>query len=39
MADMAGKAEDIAEEEVWQTLRALNDAWTKGDPADPEENT
>ncbi len=34
MADMAGKAEDKAEEEVWQTLRALNDAWTKGDPAD-----
>lgn len=24
---------DAAKEQVWATLRALNDAWTKGDPA------
>ncbi len=31
---MTEKFEDKTEEEVWQTLRALNDAWTKGNPAD-----
>ncbi len=26
--------DDPVKQEVWETLRALNDAWTKGDPAD-----
>ncbi len=26
------KFDDAAKQEVWQTLRALNDAWTKGNP-------
>ncbi len=25
--------DDPVKQEVWQTLRALNDAWTRGDPA------
>ncbi len=27
-------ADAAVKREVWQTLRALNDAWTKGDPGD-----
>ena len=26
--------EDTVKQEVWQALRALNDAWTKGNPGD-----
>ncbi len=27
--------DDPVKDEVWATLRSLNDAWTKGDPGDP----
>ncbi len=31
---MSVRFDDSAKQEVWQTLRALNDAWTKGKPDD-----
>jgi ketosteroid isomerase-like protein len=31
---MTVRFDDPAKQEVWQTLRALNDAWTKGDPGE-----
>jgi hypothetical protein len=31
---MAATFSDPAKQEVWATLRALNDAWTKGNPDD-----
>lgn len=31
---MAFRFDDPVKQEVWSTLRALNDAWTKGDPDD-----
>lgn len=31
---MSARFEDPVKQEVWQTLRALNDAWTKGNPSD-----
>ncbi len=31
---MKTRFDDTVKQEVWQTLRALNDAWTKGNPND-----
>ena len=29
--------DDPAQQEIWRVVRALNDAWTQGDPADLDE--
>lgn len=31
---MSIRFEDPVRQEIWQTVRAMNDAWTKGDPDD-----